>query len=145
FAAGEMSDLFDRYERDGIGKGLSICRELVRAHGGEIWAEHRKGGGSVLAFTVPALVRTRRKPAESEPTLLLADDDPNIRKSFSRILGRHWRVETAVDGQEAIEKAKAIRPDLVLIDLFMPRKDGLDAIRSLKRDDDTKHIPIILM
>jgi signal transduction histidine kinase/GGDEF domain-containing protein len=145
FAAGEMSDLFDRYERDGVGKGLSICRELVRAHGGEIWAEHRQGGGSVLAFTVPELVRERTRPAQRETTLLLADDDPNIRRSFSRILGRHWRIETAQDGAEAVAKAKALNPDLMLVDLFMPKKDGLDAIREIRRDPALKKLPIILM
>jgi signal transduction histidine kinase/CheY-like chemotaxis protein len=145
FAAGEMTDLFDRYERDGVGKGLSICRELVRAHGGEIWAEHRQGGGSVLAFTVPELVRERARKTQRETTLLLADDDPNIRKSFSRILGRHWRIETASDGAEAVARAKALAPDLMLIDLFMPKKDGLDAIREIRRDPSLKKLPIVLM
>lgn len=145
FAAGEMSDLFDRYERDGIGKGLSICRELVRAHGGEIWAEQRQGGGSVLAFTVPELVRERPRVSQHETTLLLVDDDAHIRKSFSRILGRHWRVETAQDGAEAVARAKALVPDLMLIDLFMPKRDGLDAIREIRRDPALKKLPIILM
>ncbi len=145
FSAAEMSELFDRYERQGIGKGLSICRELVRLHGGEIWAEQRQPKGAVLAFTLPLKADEAKKPKGRAPVLLLADDDPNIRKSFSRILGRHWTVVTAVDGVEAVSLAREIHPDVALIDLFMPRRDGLDTVRELRKASETRDLPVLLM
>jgi CheY-like chemotaxis protein len=78
--------------------------------------------------------------------ILVVDDSKPALFMESMILrnGRYF-VINARDGVEAVEKAVAELPDLILMDVDMPRKTGLDACRELKRGDATRHIPIILV
>ncbi|MHB1853918.1 MAG: response regulator transcription factor [Acidimicrobiales bacterium] len=81
-----------------------------------------------------------------DSTILVVDDDPVIQKllevNFS-IEG--YRVEVAGDGLEALEKAKAVLPDLIVLDVMMPRMNGLEAAKALKADPKTASIPIIML
>ncbi len=80
------------------------------------------------------------------PKVLVIDDDPVIlellRVNFE-IEG--FEVVSAGDGREGYERARADRPDLVLSDIMMPRFDGLQLLRQLKRDPSTKSLPVILL
>jgi DNA-binding response OmpR family regulator len=81
-----------------------------------------------------------------DANVLLVDDDPVILKLLQvnfEMEGFH--VSTANDGVEGLEKARAERPDIVLLDIMMPRMDGLEVTRALKGDPETKDIPIILL
>src|SRR5688572_9296903 len=78
--------------------------------------------------------------------VLLVDDDPVILKLLQvNFEMEGYTVSTANDGVEGLEKARAERPDIVLLDVMMPRMDGLEVTKALKGDDDTKAIPIILL
>jgi DNA-binding response OmpR family regulator len=78
--------------------------------------------------------------------VLLVDDDPVILKLLQvNFEMEGYTVSTANDGVEGLEKARAERPDIVLLDIMMPRMDGLEVTRALKGDDATKAIPIILL
>jgi len=81
-----------------------------------------------------------------DSTILVVDDDPVIQKllqvNFS-IEG--YQVEVAGDGLEALEKAKVVLPDLIVLDVMMPRMNGLDAAKALKADPKTASIPIIML
>jgi CheY-like chemotaxis protein len=80
------------------------------------------------------------------PTILVVDDDPVIQKLLSvNFEMEGYRVVTAGDGVEGLEKVKSESPDLVLLDVMMPRMDGLEAARRLKADPATKHIPVLLL
>ncbi|MGI8792671.1 MAG: response regulator transcription factor [Acidimicrobiales bacterium] len=80
------------------------------------------------------------------PKVLLVDDDPVILKLLQvNFEMEGYTVVTANDGVEGLEQARAERPDVILLDIMMPRKDGLEVTRELKGDDDTKHMPIILL
>jgi len=81
-----------------------------------------------------------------DPNVLLVDDDPVILKLLQvnfEMEGFH--VSTAHNGVEGLEKARAERPDIVLLDIMMPGMDGLAVTRALKGDPDTRDIPIILL
>ncbi len=78
--------------------------------------------------------------------ILVVEDNQDNRELVVKILKFNgYHVIEAVDGQEAIEKAKAENPDLILMDLFIPKIDGYEVTRRLKRDRDLKSIPIIAL
>ena len=79
-------------------------------------------------------------------TILLVEDNELNRDMLSRRLSRKgFDVEFAFDGQEAVEKSKALMPDLVLMDIGLPVIDGYDATRAIKSDEATKAIPVIAL
>ena len=79
-------------------------------------------------------------------TILLVEDNELNRDMLSRRLSRKgFDVQFAFDGQEAVEKAKALMPDLVLMDIGLPVIDGYDATRAIKSDEVTKSIPVIAL
>ena len=78
-------------------------------------------------------------------TILVIDDSPTERYVFVDLLSRNgYRVITAENGEEGIEKAKAELPNLILMDVVMPGLNGYQATRALTRDEKTKHIPVLV-
>jgi twitching motility two-component system response regulator PilH len=78
-------------------------------------------------------------------TVLIVDDSPTVREMLSEQLKRSgFNVAEAADGEEAIEKIKAILPDLVITDIVMPRKNGYELCRWIKNEPDTKNIPVVM-
>lgn len=79
-------------------------------------------------------------------TLLLVEDNEDNRIIYSTVL-RHvgYEVVEAHDGQQAIDLARSVRPDLILMDISIPRIDGWEATRILRRDPETREIPIIAL
>lgn len=79
-------------------------------------------------------------------TILVAEDDRFLRKAAETTLARHgYRVIAAVDGEEALAMARAETPDLILLDLVMPKRHGFEVLRGLKADPATAHIPVIVL
>jgi twitching motility two-component system response regulator PilH len=77
--------------------------------------------------------------------ILVVDDSPTERYVATELLTKHgYQVITAENGEEGIAKAKAERPDLVLMDVIMPGTNGYQATRKLARDEATKNIPVIV-
>ena len=77
--------------------------------------------------------------------ILVVDDSATNRHAISEMLARHgYRCILAETGKEAIEKAKTEKPDLILMDVVMPDMDGFQATRAITRDEQTKHIPVIM-
>ena len=78
--------------------------------------------------------------------ILLVDDSSTVLLMERMILSKNeYDVVTARDGQEGVEKALAEKPDLILMDVVMPRMDGFEACRRLREQDDTKSIPVIMV
>lgn len=129
------------------GLGLSICRDFVERHGGEIWAEAPADGGAIFAFTLPMPAGQHKAlpTRKSEPLVLLVDDDPIFSRIATMGLSGHYRVELARDGNEAVARARALQPDVIIMDVFMPNRDGLDALRELQSRPETENIPVILL
>jgi CheY-like chemotaxis protein len=70
----------------------------------------------------------------TRPSVLVCDDEPNLRELIRVSLGSGWTVHEASDGEEALTLARALEPDLVVLDLMMPRLNGLDVLSTLKAD-----------
>ncbi|HEX2642332.1 MAG TPA: response regulator [Thermoanaerobaculia bacterium] len=80
------------------------------------------------------------------PLVLVVDDVEHGREIFSEYLEfRGFRVATAADGQEALDKAFELLPDVILMDLSLPGIDGWEATRRLKKDERTRAIPVIAL
>ena len=78
--------------------------------------------------------------------ILVADDEPYILMALTDAVEMEgYDCVTAVNGKEAVEKAREELPDLILLDIMMPYKDGYEACEELKADDKTKNIPIIML
>lgn len=78
--------------------------------------------------------------------ILVVEDDLVLNKALSEFLGAEgFDVVVAIDGEEGMRKAKETRPDLVLLDIIMPKKDGYEVIKEMKEDEDLKGTPIILL
>jgi CheY-like chemotaxis protein len=79
--------------------------------------------------------------------VLLVDDSSTSRVTYRLLITQKtgYEVETASNGEEAVNKAVTERPDLIVMDVVMPKMDGLAAVEALRNDERTKHIPIILL
>lgn len=78
--------------------------------------------------------------------ILAVDDERFIRRLVEVNLQRAgYRVSTAEDGEEALERIRAERPDMVVLDWMMPRKDGYTVLRTLKSDPSTADIPVVML
>jgi DNA-binding response OmpR family regulator len=82
----------------------------------------------------------------SRPLVLVADDDRDILQLISFRLERaDYEVVQANDGEEALRLVKELHPDLAVLDLMMPKLNGYEVIREIRRDEETKAIPVILL
>jgi DNA-binding response OmpR family regulator len=80
------------------------------------------------------------------PKILVIDDEVHIQKIIDyKLRTAGYTVIAAADGLEGLEKARAEQPDLILLDVMMPRMDGFQALEALKRDPATKAIPIFML
>ena len=77
--------------------------------------------------------------------VLIADDEPDMLRFLRSQLSAHFEVIDAIDGQQAVEKAAQYLPDLILVDMMMPIKDGIEVCRELRERVPTRNIPIVLL
>ena len=100
-----------------------------------------------------ARVITKPTPAITDPIVpagtghlvLIVDDEPDIRSYLIGTMENNYRVMEAVDGEQALKFAKVYKPDLMLLDLMLPKLDGLEVCKNLKDNNDTRHIKIMLL
>ena len=145
----QQADTSTTREYGGTGLGLSISKQLVGLMGGQIGADGRPGRGSVFWFVValpeselPSEEPTVRisMPAESPPPehrrVLVVEDNPVNRKVVCRMLARlDLEVETAENGMVALELWEPGRYLMVFMDLQMPRMDGFDTTRGIRKQE----------
>ena len=88
----------------------------------------------------------KKQPATQPPLVLVVDDYQDAREMYSEYLEfAGYRVAEAKNGQEALDQAFALTPDIILMDLSLPVMDGWEATRRLKKDARTKHIPVVAL
>ena len=79
-------------------------------------------------------------------TILLTEDDPLMARMYGKIFSfEGHKVELAQDGEESLEKARTVKPAIILLDVMMPKLNGLQVLEKLKADPDTKSIPVIML
>ncbi len=135
---------------EGLGIGLSLARSIVELHGGSIEAKSAGPGlGSEFLMRIqaadtearevegagePAGSGKRRRSTEAR-RIVLGEDSFDLRQTLALVLeGKGYEVETAANGSEAFEKAQEHRPDIVLLDIGMPRMDGYEVARRIRSE-----------
>ena len=85
-------------------------------------------------------------PNRPRPRVLVVDDEPDLVRILEfGLKAAGYAVETAPDGQEGLKKARESKPDVILLDLMLPKLDGYKVCRLLKFDERYKHIPIVIL
>ena len=154
----------------GTGLGLPICRQIVEHHGGNIWVESEVGQGSIFYFNLPvarvdrmsdedmleecerllpspeSAMLVRGRDSGAPPLILVVDDDPTLGRFLTQVFeSAGFRVRVAVNGEDAVEQASDLMPNLITMDLMMPGMDGRTAIRCLRHNPFTRNIPILVL
>ena len=144
---------------DGAGLGLSICRQVIDRMGGRIWAENNKGRGATFAFDLSArrAVAAVETPSnvsdlsdlnlQSTPHVLIVDDNATNRvvaQALCEMFG--CSSELAEDGLEALQAVQENHYDLILMDIKMPRMDGVQTTQAIRAlDGPVSRIPIVAL
>ncbi len=159
----------------GTGIGMNLVKELIDLHHGFIEVESEVGVGTTFTVmfrtgkehfgneaevTIDDQSTPEQKPtkepfesklnrieSEQDPkrTILVVDDNEDMRTFLSTILGNEYKIVSASDGVEALKSIEKIIPDIVITDLMMPNMDGLELTNQLKKSPDTNYIPVILL
>jgi PAS domain S-box-containing protein len=151
-------------QNEGSGLGLALVRRFVDLHHGMLEVDSEVGRGSRFTAILPVGPHVTEEPTPStsaspEPvpspgrsdsvarrTVVIADDsEANTRHLHGYLVAHGYAVRIARDGLEAVRLCREVRPALVLMDIQMPRLDGLEAIRVLRADHVTAAIPIIAL
>ncbi len=83
---------------------------------------------------------------DNQKTVLIIEDEKMIREILKKkIEGEGYRVETAEDGEEGVAKIKEVLPDLILLDIVMPKMDGFTVLEEMKKDENIINIPVIIV
>lgn len=134
-------------EVGGTGIGLSLVKELVELTKGSISLQSSPSGTTFLvSIPVEAVQHASVSDSQREdvPILLLAEDDPDTAAFSKTVLKENFRVIHAKNGREALELIRENLPDIVLSDIMMPEKDGIELLREIRSNELTNHLPVVL-
>jgi PAS domain S-box-containing protein len=141
----------------GTGLGLAISRMFAEMMGGSVAVASEAGVGTTFTVRLPQEVRTpeERTALSAAPvaegagaagTVLVIDDDPEVRRLLARMLGKDgYRVLEAADGERGLALARSERPDVITLDVLMPGTDGWGVLAALKNDPALAEIPVVML
>jgi len=130
----------DKQSEGGTGLGLSVTYSLVKAHDGEIDFETSRDRGTSFSVYLPTLL------IHQAAKILVVDDDEAIRQVLIEVLtmDRQYLVQEASNGIEASIKLGTYRPDLLILDIFMPEMDGLEVCRNICSEPELSDLKVII-
>ncbi|MEM8508739.1 MAG: ATP-binding protein [Bacteroidota bacterium] len=158
----------------GTGVGLTLSKELAFLHHGDISVESSLGEGTTFTLKFPfhksayrpnqignetdknvqpsqitkpggALTKVDNEINTSEKVVLLVEDNPDLSNHMRSLLDSAFQVQQSINGKVGIQDALTIIPDIIITDLMMPEVDGVELCQTLKADEKTSHIPIIML
>ncbi|MEH0153397.1 two-component regulator propeller domain-containing protein [Limibacter armeniacum] len=157
----------------GTGIGLEVVKHFVELHNGKVEVESELGKGTTFHLYFPLELTLKDKPfleesvlesgkvtkekqsaqlpdecqdnAQKLPVLLLVEDNYELRNYLKSELQNSYRLYTANNGREGLEKALSIQPDLIVTDVMMPEMDGFELCEKIKADIKTCHIPLLML
>ena len=160
----------DKIDPNGSGIGLTMVKAFAELHGGSVAAASERGKGAAFTVTLPVVhtehtasgvavsessvtaelaevdaAMIESAPDESAPTVLIIDDNADIRTLVSGLLCDKYAVVQASNGMQGIRLASKYTPDLVICDVMMPGMDGMETCRRLKAEITTSHIPVLML
>ncbi|WP_346857712.1 response regulator [uncultured Draconibacterium sp.] len=163
------SEKIDTYT-DGHGMGLTLVKALVETQKGTISCSSQEDVGTTfkvffkegkqhfkLSDIVDEELLLNIKPVEkpditvidpgnpSGDEILLVEDNPELLEYLSALLGKYYKIQTAKNGKEALERLKESTPELIITDLMMPVMDGLELSKTIREIPETRFIPIIML
>lgn len=158
FQAFSQADASTTRKFGGTGLGLAITRHFCQMLGGEIRVVSEYGEGSTFTMELPVTTPSGETPPEVRggesatgnathgTTILVVDDDPSVRDLLTRQLrSEGYCVEVATDGEQALQKAREIRPVAITLDVMMPQMDGWAVLSRIKRDSVLTDIPVVMV
>jgi signal transduction histidine kinase len=122
----------------GSGLGLTLVKEIIEKHGGQVWFYSQVGEGSEFHFTVP----------EANNLVLLVEDDHGIRALYKRIIEQalpNFEVKFADNGYEAIGMYRNLLPTIVITDHDMPLMNGIQLVEAIQKKESNRTVPIIVV
>jgi signal transduction histidine kinase len=159
--------------KSGTGLGLALAREAARLHDGTLAADSTPGSGATFTLTLPRpkvgppsdgapaprrprLLTPAPTPGEPRrlrwdgpdphaPLVLVVEDDDDLREFVGGVLSTRYRIESARDGEDGIEMALRLRPDAVVSDIAMPKRDGYELCRQLRARERGRRTPVVLL
>lgn len=166
-----LDKIFDRFYQveeqsdiaKGTGIGLALIKELAAMHQGTVSVNSKPGKGSVFTIILPIdLASTSQKAtlgtedldsleeelvhhAKDNSLVLIVEDNEDLRKMLKKVLSDDFNLLLANDGEEGERIAMKKIPDLIVTDVMMPKKDGNELCKSLKSNEITNHIPVIML
>ena len=157
----------------GTGIGLALTKELIKLLDGDITVESELEKGTTFIIQLPIIQsaelldkktehfveapllvptmteehieNTSTSSSSKQPTLLIVEDNPDVVEYLTDCLESQYQLIHAYNGRAGIEKALEAVPDIIISDVMMPEKDGFELCDTLKNDERTSHIPIILL
>ncbi|MEZ4776714.1 MAG: tetratricopeptide repeat protein [Bacteroidia bacterium] len=167
-----QADAGANHPSPGTGIGLALAKELAELHNGTLTVSSQPGEGSIftvklpLNTAIPQAVVTEYLPQlhpfeqipilqETKPSvladsdkekILIVEDNPDVRSYlFDQLKRNGYEVIQTINGQEGLSMAKTHLPDLILSDVMMPRMDGFQFAKAIRKDQSTSHIPLVLL
>jgi CheY-like chemotaxis protein len=159
----KVFDMFTQVDRSlnrsqgGLGIGLSLVKRLVEMHGGAVSAySDGPGRGSEFVVRLPVIVETPKIQQMPEPTgkltptighrILIVDDNRDNAGSLAMLLSvSGHNTQTAHDGVEAVEKAAVFRPNVILLDIGLPKMNGYEVCRAIRDQPWGKNILMVAL
>ena len=160
------------HQSSGTGIGLHMAYEYIRMHKGNIRVKSKTGSGSTFTISFPLTEEIDQEKARREEpdftsqvkstsefsellqaqpenektiTILVIEDNYELRNYLKNLLRQQYRIVTAVNGKQGLETALTIIPDLVITDVMMPQMDGFEVCRQLKNNILSSHVPVIML